>query len=526
MTPIYAAVVLHHLAAQASLRLRPHLGPSAVAILAGTRPHESLHSANPIALTLGLIPGMSRIEVESFPAVHILPRSLSEEQSAAAILLEATSLFTPRAEPLSTHTPHWECLLDLTGTERLLGIPADLGSKILAHLRVLGFTASIALCENPDAAISLARAARQPVIAIPPGHIKPSLAPLPIQVLNLSEDDHDRFSSWGIHTLGQLAQLPERDLITRLGQPGKRLLQRARGELPHLLQPAEPAFNLSEALDFDDPIETLEPLLFCINPMLEQLLLRAQSRTLALAAITITLTLYRPSDRSLSETPGPLTGQLFTRTIRPAIPSADRPLLLKMLQLDLESNPAPGAIIRLHLSAEPGQTSRIQLGLFAPPMPEPTRFEDTHARLVALVGETNIGRLRPLDTHAPESFTLERFKLPNAATSLPIPRSQDAQPATALRHLRPSVPIHVTFSPDQLRAIRSFFFESRCYKVLRCYGPWRSSGEWWQPDRWSLDTWDIVARAQNDSEGSGELLFCVIAHDLIQDRWFMESIYD
>ena len=260
--------------------------------------------------------------------------------------------------------------------------------------------------------------------------------------------------------------------------------------------------------------------------MLEQLLLRAQSRTLALAAVTISLTLYSPSDRNLCETPESTTGQLFTRTIRPAIPAVDRPLLLKMLQLDLESNPPPGAIVRLHLSAEPGQTSRIQLGLFSPPMPEPTRFEDIHARLVALVGETNVGCLRPLDTHAAESFTLEHFKLPHAATSSPSPRSQDAQPATALRHLRPAAPIHITFSPDQLRVIRSFVFESRCYKVLRCYGPWRSSGEWWQPDRWSLDTWDIVARAQPNPEDSGELLLCVIAHDLIHDRWFMESIYD
>ena len=526
MTSLYAAIVLPHLAAQASLRLRPHLASSAVAILAGTRPHERLHSANNIALTRGLLPGMSRIEVESFPTVHILPRSLSEEQSAASILIEATSLFTPRAEPLPTLTPHWECLLDVTGTERLLGTPADLGHKILDHLRSLGFSASIALCENSDAALSFARAAHQPVTAIPFGHLKLSLAPLSIQVLNLIEDDQDRFFAWGIHTLGQLAQLPERDLITRLGQPGKRLLQRARGELPHLLQPAEPAFNLTEALDFEDSIETLEPLLFCINPMLEQLLLRAQSRTLALAAISITLTLYSPSDRSLNETAESTTGQLFTRTIRPAIPSVDRLLLLKMLQLDLESHPPPGAIVRLQLAAESGQTSRIQLGLFAPPMPEPTRFEDTHARLVALVGEINVGRLRPLDTHASESFTLERFKLPQAVPTLPTTRPRDAQPATAMRHLRPPPPIHVTFSPDQLRAIRGFFFESRCYKTVRCYGPWRSSGEWWQPDRWSLDTWDIVARAQGSDQTEGELLFCIIAHDLIYDRWFMEAIYD
>ena len=518
MTPLYAALVVPHLAAQACLRLRPALASTPLAILEGARPHEHLFSANPSALALGLTSGMSRLEAESFPNVHILPRSLTEEHAAAAILLEATTLFTPRTEPHPTPTPSWECLLDLTGTERLLGSPEDLGRQILTHLASLGFTASIALCENPDAALSLARAARHAITFVASQSLSAALAPLPLAALNLDPDDQDRFAAWGIHTLGELAALPEPALIARLGQPGLCLRQRARGELSHLLQPHQPAFQLLEALDFDEPLETLEPLLFCLNPMLEQLILRAHARALSLAAVTLTLTLHQPADRSLHETPTSTAGRQFLRIIRPAVPTSNRPLLLKMLQLDLEAHPCPGAITRLHLSAEPGTPSRVQLGLFAPPQPEPTRFEDTHARLVSLVGEANVGRLQPLDTHAPDAFRLDRFHLPGPPNA--PQKAQNPQPATVLRRLRPPAPVHVRLATS--RTIQAFHFEARRFEVLRCFGPWRSSGDWWHPTQWSTDTWDLAARAADD----GELLLCVLAHNLLDGQWHLHGIYD
>ena len=163
--PLYGAVVVPQLAAQAAIRLRPQMRTAAVVVMEGVRPHARLYSASLPALALGLTPGMTRVEVESFPGVHILPRSLSAETAAALIVLEAAGLFTPRIERCAAETSSLECLLDLSGTERLLGAPAALGRKILDHLVSLGFAASIALCENADAALSLARAEQFAVTA-------------------------------------------------------------------------------------------------------------------------------------------------------------------------------------------------------------------------------------------------------------------------------------------------------------------------------------------------------------------------
>ena len=134
-----------------------------------------------------------------------------------------------------------------------------------------------------------------------------SLAPLPLTVLDLSEEQAETFALWGIRTLGMLAALPEKELIARMGQDGKRLRQLARGELPHLFQPVEPAFALEEQMELDTPVELLDSLLFVVGVMLEQLILRAKARILALASVTITLSLEG--------------GGSHIRTVRPALPT-------------------------------------------------------------------------------------------------------------------------------------------------------------------------------------------------------------
>lgn len=530
LKPLYGCVVIAQFAAQTMLRLRLHLAGSAVVVMHGAHPHETVYATNRQARTLGLRDGMSRIEIETSGPVQILTRSRSEEQTARQILLECTSLFSPRVEQFSVE-PHWECVLDLSGTERLLGEPSVIGQSIVDQMRQFGFIAYVAVCGNCDAGLSLARsAAHQPIGApfvqvIPECRQTRALASLPLDVLDLDADTHERLTTWGIASLGELAALPEIDLIARMGQEGKRLRLRARGELPHLLQPGEEKFRLEETMKFDDPIETLEPLLFCMNLMLDRLIFRAQSRSLALASVTVSLWIECSKDRMTGES-GILTQDIterkrakpFERTVRPVVPTLDRLLLLKILELNLEAHPPPGAVMCLQLIGESGSSSCIQLGLFTPQTPEPARFEDMHARLVTLVGEGNVGRVRPMDTHALEAFVLERFKLPRSVSKAPPHRTRDSMPATSMRRMRSSVEVRVWLHNRQ---IHSFVFEAQKYKALRSYGPWRSSGDWWSPEIWSLDAWDVAAHSTD-----GELLICIIGHDLLRDRWQMEALYD
>ena len=650
----YGCIVLPQFAAQAVVRGRADLRGRAVVVMEGVRPTEWVFALTRKAVALGLRPRMTRVEVETFDEVVVLARCAADEAAAQALLREAMGRFTPRVEERGGGAD-WECVLDLCGTERLLGEPAIAARKLQAAMAELGFEACVVLCGNADAGVSLARVG-QGARVIPPGQEACALAGLRVGVLGLAEEHAERFAAWGIRTLGELAALPEVQLIARMGQAGRQLRLRALGILPHHLEPVEKPFSLEETLEFEESIETLEPLLFCMNVMLERLVAAALERALALASVTISLWMERSADRLLedeispeleptketllhrsalpimsrvsepsvdraqgavsgfearlgmasadaairkawhraalvgeraavrddpsvrgealrerlgigdgqamrrsaaalhlvradatpvvaatrpvvalpqvvasvqADAPGSAVlscdeggkwGQPFERTVRPAVPLLDRSLLLKMLQLDFEANPAPGAVVRLRISAESGRAGKVQLGLFAPPMPEPTRFEDTHARLRSIVGPDNVGRARALDTHAPEQFALETFSIPAPLGKLPTNREVYAPPAIALRHMRPPVAVQVTMREKRIERV---WFEGAKFEVARSYGPWRSSGQWWGSEVWSLDMWDIAAE---DKDGS--LLVCLIGWDLLRECWSVNGIYD
>src|SRR5262249_53678095 len=143
-----------------------------------------------------------------------------------------------------------------------------------------------------------------------------ALSSLPLTAINLTESHAETFALWGIHTLGMLAALPEKELIARMGQEGRHLRQLACGELPHLFQPIDIPFVLEERAELDFPLEDLESLLFGLSVMLEQLILRAKARIVVLASVTITLHLDG--------------GGSHSRSVRPAQPSDDKQLWLKL----------------------------------------------------------------------------------------------------------------------------------------------------------------------------------------------------
>ena len=498
---LYACLYAREFPAQVLLRLRPDLHDKACVVMAGKPPLQQVCSLNKKARILGIVHGMTQVEVDTFPSAIVLARSEREEAGAKSILLECAGGFSPRVEDRSEDGT-FLCVIDIAGTTSLFGPPDALAQSLLTRVRTLGVTACISVSTNFHAAVSLAKglSPQQIVRVIPPGEERASLASLPLAVLDLTEKQAETFSWWGIHTLGMLAALPEKELIARMGQSGKRLRQLARGEVPHLFQPVEPAFTLEERMELDTPVELLDALLFVVNVMLEQLIFRAAARVLALASVTITLTLER--------------GATHSRTVRPALPTNDKQLWIKLLHLDLEAHPPQAAILALTLAAEPGSTGKVQLGLFSPQLLEPSRLDITVARIRATVGEENVGRAVLNDTHRPDGFHLEPFAVPSAQSSEITPILLPS----AIRQLRPPETVSVTSQGGRPKA---FVFWERSYKVERAYGPWLTVGEWWNSTLWEFEQWDLIARAQD-----GSTLCCCLMRDLMQEQWQMVALYD
>src|SRR5258708_5656813 len=126
--PIYACVHVGEFPAQALLRLQPDLHREAIVVIEGRPPHEFVCSMNRRALSKGIVPGMTRLDVEGIGEVRLLVRSNETETAARAVLLECVSQFSPRIEEASGGTA---CgfVLDITGMERLFGTPAQLAEQ-------------------------------------------------------------------------------------------------------------------------------------------------------------------------------------------------------------------------------------------------------------------------------------------------------------------------------------------------------------------------------------------------------------
>lgn len=499
--PLFFCLRVAEFAAQALLRLRPEMRSQPVVVLEGAPPLESVCALNARARHLGITHGLTRAELDSFPDVARLRRSLAEEQSARAALFEAAWNLTPRIEEL----PEQNALmlaLDMCGSERLLGAPQQAARKVYQTVRQVGFVPRLTISANLLAAVCMSRASDKPFRMIPAGHEAAVLAELPLSALPLTPEYAEMFELWGIRTFGELAALPEIDMVARLGQEGRRLWLLARGEHAHLFVPAAPVSALEERMEFDTAVEDLDSLLFVLSRMLAQLVLRASHRALALASIGISLALDG--------------GGTHERTVKPALPLVDRSILLKLLQLDLQAHPPPAGVLAIHLAAEPGVRHEVQTGLFAPSVPEPAQLEVTLARIAALVGEGRVGRPVLTDSHAPESFRMEPF----TAHVEQVQRRQELKRCTGLAVRRERPPSSIEVHVEGAKPL-AFSLDGMLHTIGRAFGPWRRSGQWWSEEVWSREEWDVEATA-----GDGTRLLALLSHDLLRSCWKLEALYD
>jgi len=495
---MYAVLHPPNFFVQAAAYGRPELGVRPFAVLDGEPPTETVFAASHAAHTLGIEIGMTRLQAESFPRLITLKRDAEREASAHNALHGITCLFSPRIEAVEEWPGTFA--LDIQGMNGLFGDSFQLAHKLQQATQAAGFLAHIAVAENFHAAVCLA-CGRSGVSVVPAGCEADALRQLPLWVLNLEPEHAERFAAWGIRTCGELATLAETDLIARIGQAGKRLHSLARGEWPHLMSPIEPSFEdgLVERIELDFPVDDLERLLFLLSRMTTALLDRVRSEARAIARMRVVLDLEG--------------GKRHERTVRPALPVQNTPTLLKLLHLDLETNPASAAILAVELHAQSAPPYRAQHGLFLPQAPEPGQLEVLLARLSKLLGEQWVGSPELTDDHRPNAFRMAKF-------TPPPPRSAERPSHTtpvALRVCRPPQSINVQLANQ---APARVFWDARTYMVREAAGPNRVSGQWWSEANWCREEWDVRLVNENAER------ICRIAFDPGSRHWYVQGTYD
>ena len=328
---------------------------------------------------------------------------------------------------------------------------------------------------------------------------------------------------WGIHTLGQFAALDKEQVGARLGPEAVRMWERANGQSNRLLKLVRPPESFEESFEFENEIETAEPLLFMLRRFLEQLSLRLSALYLVVKELTLRITFANPPAVRWDGFAG-ANKQHYERAFKIPQPTNDVELLFRMLHTHLENFKSEHPIIAVSLEAQPTKPPKQQFGLFETTLRNPHQLSETLARLSALLGADRVGTPVLEETHRPDAFRMEPFSWDvtsdagnggrSSATLGFHPQARRSSPlhtaGPALRRFRPVAPVSVFISENwhlQSEKIRG--------KVVDQRGPYLISGNWWDGKSWERAEWDLQL-------GNGSL---VRAHQS-EGTWKIDGVYD
>lgn len=490
-----ACVWVDAFAAAAVERAEPALREIPLAVVAGRAPGRRVTEANAPAREAGVRARMGEAEaVARCPA--LVRCTIAEETVAAArrALLDACYGLSPRLEDAAPGL----VFVDILGLERLLGADVQIAERLARASRAVGLPARVGVAATRTAARVAARlAARTAVIA--PGEEAAALAPVEVKTLEWPADVAAALARWGITTLGELAALPRDGLAARLGPAGLAAhdLACGRDTRPFRSWTPPPFWEEAQALDWE--IDTLPALEAVLDRVLGRLTARLAAAHLAADGLQLRLAL--------------LSGAHHARALTLACPMDEARPMLTVLMHDLAARPPQAAIAGVAVQAHAVPRRAVPGVLGRPAAPAVRDLATVLSRLAKLVGADNVSAAAVADSHHPDAWIPAPLHT-EADDSIDPPPS--AEPALAFRRLRP--PRAVTVETDAAGrpvAVRGAL--SDVARVVRCAGPWRTSGEWWDTDRWSREEWDVAL----DDATVVRLL-----HDPLDGCWLLDGAYD
>lgn len=485
-------------------RVDPDLRGAAVAVTEGCGPRAAIVAVSAEAARRGVSAGMGAAQGRAVCSQLVLrPASADAERAAQAALCDVADSFSPRVEDAGGGTAYLDC--DGLGAEQS---ESDLARALVARAAQVRLDLAVGIASTKIVASLAARNGCGIAVVVREDEWS-FLAPLPISLLAPGRNLAETFARWGIRRFGDLAALPASAVATRLGPEAALLARRIRGEDETPLVPRPPALCFEEAVDLDYQIDSLDPLLFVVRPLLDRLTARLALRGFVCGDLRLSL---RLANRGLDE-----------RTVAVAAAGNDTKALLMLVRAQTEAHPPTAPVSAVRVAAVAERLRSSQLDLFSPRTPAPAQLSVTLARLSALCGADRVGAPVAPDSHRPEAFSLKAFRGGEGESGAPV--SADTAPMrVALRALRPPQALEVFCNRDHLDFVRPLTTERTSEngygctgRVVTASGPWRIEGEWWREDAFRRDYYDVQL-----SDGVIYRLF----FDRREQRWFADGVYD
>lgn len=484
---MFTVVYIPDFPLQAALRLEPELRDRPVALLPDSTRGARIFQLNRLARESGVHEGLTPTQAMArCQGIVVKTRSAMAEANTQGAVLGVLHGVTPFVEATGEGIWTLDCRRLRQNTPG-----TGVATTLLAALRSLQLAARIGLAATPELARLAARRAA-PVLEVHKAGA--FLDDLPVDTLDPSPELLAILGKWGIRTVGALLRLGRGALADRLGPEALALFERVTSNRIRPLRLVQAPERFEESLDLENEIQTLDPLLFILRRLLDQLTVRLALVHLVAERLLLRLRFSAGADHE--------------RTFTIPAPTRNPETLFRMLTTYLEGFRSEAPITGVHLRALPSKPLQRQSGLFETGLRDPNRFSETLARLSALVGSDRVGTPVPEPTHRPDAFHLRPPDFDN------LQPSAATEPAIglALRRFRPPIPAQV-----QVRDGVPVFFSTSEAKgaIERALGPWRSSGDWWDRNRWAREEWDI--------QRAGGGLYRLFSQ---QTDWFLEGIYD
>ncbi len=274
-----------------------------------------LDAVNSAARKLGVCPRQTVAQATAIVgnlSLHSLPRAC-----VSAALKQVAEVALGFGSPVSFQAPDtvW---VDVTGSSHLFCGKRELALELVAHIQALSHRAQVALASGPWLAQSFARySARDSIYdACPDGvfiadtaHTLRDVGNLPIMALPIDREAVTWFSRLGLLNIDDLRKLPQSALAARLERQCSRergprergprerassceisaVLDLIQGHDTGVLIPYHPEEMPCEESCWDEPLESIEPLLFVLKGLSGRLSARLEGRGQAAQALLLTV---------------------------------------------------------------------------------------------------------------------------------------------------------------------------------------------------------------------------------------------
>jgi protein ImuB len=380
--------------------------------------------------------------------------------------LHALARWALHFSPIIAPDPPDGLLIDIEGCAHLFGGQGRLIETLSASLVQLGFPARITVAPTFGCARAVARFGKHTTAQITAETVRAALETLPVAALRIEQATCEALIEIGIEHIGQLLDLPRKELTARFGDALLTVIDQTVGRTPETIEAIaiEKLLKISHA--FDGPVTTIDTILAVINKLLTDLV--AELKRLQQGVCVLLVELHR------------IQLEPVCVSLELTHPNSDLAHLWLLLRPKLERVNLGYGVEEVFLRAtHTGRVAEEQLTLWPDdslnePVIHSVSFGELLDQLVCRLGTRVVAQEAPAQTYVPEQ-AFQRIH----AHEIRAEETRPIYPAS-----RPSRLFDV---PEPLRVIAVvpdgppawFMWHNKEHDIIASVGPERIALPWW-----------------------------------------------